>query len=648
MTALAVAWPCAVGHATPQAEVGAAASYRSGKSSFVEALATFTTAMAGTYGDEGPALRASLDAMEGALERWDASIAAYEAAVRDGRPGLDAHVKLAAVYLDRGLPMRALPELEAAVRLAPSQPDLHAFLGLAHGLLGDHALAAQAYEHAAQLDPGEPALLYELALRLRAGGRVEEAGNADRRFRTAQHARLFATGAAEVAPAAFTRPALLRARGATPVFPLALYADGFRLLRAGAYASAIEALRRGAGIDPLTAGPDAAGERATARGSAALRRGALRDALEQLTSAVESAPGDPEAARLLGMAHWADERHDRAAAHLRAAVALRPEDERARLALADVLVTAGRTEAAEHVLLEAVEVLPGAGQVRFRLGRLYHLTGRYQEAIAAFEQATSLEPFVGLDGLYRLIGLTRALEQDVEGTIRAYRRQIDVTPDDASIHRALGDTLLEDGRYEAAHTAYLAALLVDPRDARAAGQVARIHLEQREYADAVAAARYALRIDDDREARYALATGLMRLGRVEEGRAALQAFGSLQQAEMARERDAYELDALRREAVLSLERGEFPRAIDLRREMVTRQPGVAGAHADLGEALLRAGRILDAIASFERALALDPAADVHRRLAEAYGSLGRTGKRREHLEAHERAKEARLRAGAFR
>jgi tetratricopeptide (TPR) repeat protein len=117
---------------------------------------------------------------------------------------------------------------------------------------------------------------------------------------------------------------------------------------------------------------------------------------------------------------------------------------------------------------------------------------------------------------------------------------------------------------------------------------------------------------------------------------------------MARERDAYELDALRREAVLSLERGEFPRAIDLRREMVTRQPGVAGAHADLGEALLRAGRILDAIASFERALALDPAADVHRRLAEAYGSLGRTGKRREHLEAHERAKEARLRAGAFR
>lgn len=624
--------------------------YRSGKAPFVEALAAFTTAMTGTFGDEGPALRDSLDAMQRELERWDGAIADYEAALGDASPGVDAHVSLTAVYLDRGLPLRALPELDAAVRLAPSESGLLALLGLVNGLANRRGPSIDAYTRAVRLDGTDPVTLYELSRELRAAGRPGEAEQVSRRFRAVVHARLLATDARRLVPTVFTRPALLQARGATPVFPFASYAEGFRLLRTGAHAEAIEAFRRGARHDPLTTGSaDGRASRAVARGSAALRRGSLHEALEVLDAAVESDPESSEAARLLGMAHWADERYDLAATHLRDAVTMRPEDERARLALADVLVSADRTDEAEQVLLDTLDVLPESGQAQFRLGRLYHLTERYRLAIGAFERAAALTPFVGLDSLYELIGLTSAAEPDVEGAVRAYRRQLDVDPNDADTHRTLADTLLGVGRYEEALTEYLAALLVDPADAAAAGQIARMHLERREWADAVAVAQYALRIDpDEHEARYALATGLTRLGRDEEGAAAFEAFRRLQQAAIARERQVYELDALRRQAVVSLEAGDLARAVDLRRAIVERQPDVAALHADLGDALLLADRPEEAVESFERALSLDPGADVHRQLAEAYGALGQAGKRREHLEAHERRKAARLRAGEFR
>ncbi len=645
LTALLV---CA-GHTAPRAATGAEA-YRSGKAAFVEALASFTTAMAGTFGDEGPVLRDSLDAMQRAVEQWDAAISDYESSVRDAPPGVEPHLALAAVYLDRGSPHRALPELEAARRLAPSEPGLLALLGLVHGLLADRAAAIEAYERAARLDGRDPVILYELSRHLQAAGRGADAEQVSGRFRAVLHARLLATGAGRLEPAVFTRPALLQARGAAPVFPLASYAEGFRLLRAGKYGEAVEAFRRGSSTDPLTTGSsEKSARRAVARGSAALRRGSLREALALLGDAVAADPESSEAARLLGMAHWADERRDLAATYLQAAVRLRPGEERARLALADVLVSADRTDEAEHVLLDTLDVLPDSGQAQFRLGRLHHRIGRYPAAIDAFERAATLEPFVGLDALYELIGLTRLATPDVEGAVRAYRRRLDVDPNDADAHHALADTFLDAGRSEEALTEYLAALLVDSADAGAAGAIARIHLERREWADAVAVAQYALRIDPDgHEARYALATGLMRLGRDDEGAVAFEAFRRLQQEAVAREREVYGLDALRREAVVGLEQGDLARAVDLLETLVERRPGDAGLHADLGEALLLSDRLPEAIESFERALSLDPGADVHRQLAEAYGALGRSGKRRAHLEAHERRKEARLRAGEFR
>ena len=72
------------------------------KNQFVAAVRQFTEAVAGTFGDEGPKLSASLDAMRRTLAQWDAAIRAYEAMVA-ALPGSNASaeskVALGTVYL---------------------------------------------------------------------------------------------------------------------------------------------------------------------------------------------------------------------------------------------------------------------------------------------------------------------------------------------------------------------------------------------------------------------------------------------------------------------------------------------------------------------------------------------------------------------
>jgi tetratricopeptide (TPR) repeat protein len=69
-----------------------------------------------------------------------------------------------------------------------------------------------------------------------------------------------------------------------------------------------------------------------------------------------------------------------------------------------------------------------------------------------------------------------------------------------------------------------------------------------------------------------------------------------------------------------LRQGLHSAAIDVLRRNVERFPQSAGAHASLGQALAAAGAVPDAIRSFERALAIDPAhALAARRLRELRG-----------------------------
>src|SRR5436190_1249230 len=111
--------------AAPQAGRDAPPAYQSEKDHFQQALVQFMAASAGTYGDEGERLRASVDAMQSVLERWDAAIDRYQRPLSGPVAPAGGHTALAGVYLDRGRTADALSELAAASAIEPMRPELH-------------------------------------------------------------------------------------------------------------------------------------------------------------------------------------------------------------------------------------------------------------------------------------------------------------------------------------------------------------------------------------------------------------------------------------------------------------------------------------------------------------------------------------------
>ena len=57
------------------------------QAAFVQALSDLTTALEGTYGDEGARVGAALDRMAAALAAWDREIETAESELRETPPG---------------------------------------------------------------------------------------------------------------------------------------------------------------------------------------------------------------------------------------------------------------------------------------------------------------------------------------------------------------------------------------------------------------------------------------------------------------------------------------------------------------------------------------------------------------------------------
>src|SRR5688572_26023666 len=97
------------------------------KAGFVQALARFSLALDGAYGDEGSSIRSSLESMSQELRRWDAVIQSYEIAMARELGGADPplaarmHLALGGVYLDRSRVQDALREFAAARQLDASR-----------------------------------------------------------------------------------------------------------------------------------------------------------------------------------------------------------------------------------------------------------------------------------------------------------------------------------------------------------------------------------------------------------------------------------------------------------------------------------------------------------------------------------------------
>ena len=232
-------------------------------------------------------------------------------------------------------------------------------------------------------------------------------------------------------------------------------------------------------------------------------------AIDSGTTALQIDPDRPEVRYALAITLAGRGRANEAIEELQRALVMRPNYDDARRQLALVLGRQGRVDESLAEYQKALSLRPTSATYS-SMGLMLFENARYEEAIAAFGQATELQPdnFMGfqqLGAVYHTIGKTDLAllnykrangirtspvtlsaigavhhsRGEFAQAIEAYRQSIGLRPNAAVTHRNLGDALARLGRVDEARAAYTRAaelteaeLKVNPQDARILGMLA--------------------------------------------------------------------------------------------------------------------------------------------------------------------------------
>jgi Flp pilus assembly protein TadD len=197
---------------------------------------------------------------------------------------------------------------------------------------------------------------------------------------------------------------------------------------------------------------------------------------------------------------------------------------------------------------------------------------------------------------------------------RAYRRGLELAPNDAELHNALGWTLFQDGRSAEAVAEYERALSADPKHVKSHNNLALALVELGRLEEAASHFKTSLELEPKAEIYSDLGFVMARLGNKEEARADYQ---------KALELDPNCASAHFNLAVMFVQAGAFGEAESHYRKALPGRP-TAETHNGLGYVLVRQGRTDDAVAEFHNAIDADPKfTPAYNNLADALAKQGK-------------------------
>ena len=374
-----------------------------------------------------------------------------------------------------------------------------------------------------------------------------------------------------------------------------------------------------------------------ALGTAYLDRGLTPEAVDQFRRAVGLAPRWGEVSLLLARAYQAQGKRQESARALASAARVTPDspaigyatvqqavatgDEaeitRTLLAFRDRHDRVARPSTAStgpppFVRLGLLRETPGAAPVfapaLYSNGfRLLH-AGRYDEAVASFQQAVEHDPLAAIDDTLdeRVRAAGELREGNLAGAIARLERALTKWPDASELHRVLAVAYAADERYGQSLEQLTAAIQRDSRDERSRLTMAEI-LSASGSADA--AERVLLEtialMPESAQAQYRLARLYQSQSRVP---AALAAFTSSTEGAVLVGRDSLHETI----AALRVNEGEFGEAIAAYRLELQVNPNNGAAHRRLGDLYAQDGRLGESLAECAAALLIDPRdADAH-------------------------------------
>ena len=579
-----------------------------------------------------PKLRVALG-----LAYWDKNdyphaLEAFQRAVQVAPASAEAHNWLGVAIMEKADLPAAIAEFRRAVALDPKYARAYTNLGSALAKSGDIHEAVDTFKKALALEPGNLSAEMNLGVALREKGDAEGALVHMRRVAKAQP-----TNASVQYELGQTLRQSGDLAGAVTCFENSLQIDPE--LREGYYGLGLALKQQSAAA---TRKRQSAAERQPddpyQRAQQAAARGDLNTAKDQLIEALRLNDGDGEAHNLLGFIQGQTGDLESAVNHLQRAVVLLPESSEAHYNLGVALWYAGSRDKAIGELRESVRLDPAAGASHAFLGMALREAGDLALARASLQRAIALLPpmpatYIDLGIVFLRMGdLDRALGQfeaglnvpspsppapDWDAAIAGLREALTKSPNRADAHNLLGLCL---GRKGASTSEVVAefreAVRLRPDFAEAYNNIGLVLTQADDDNAAITAYHEALRLRPD----YADAHA--NLGAALISTDAEQAVVELEKAVMLAP------NSVKAQFNLAVAYGSSKagsaKEVEQLRKVITLSPNFARAHLALGKAVLRDGKIPEAVQELQEATKLDPqSGEAHYQLGLALARAGR-------------------------
>jgi tetratricopeptide (TPR) repeat protein len=254
--------------------------------------------------------------------------------------------------------------------------------------------------------------------------------------------------------------------------------------------------------------------------------GRVREAETTARILLKNAPDDIDAHKLLSRVYLRQLGEGQNAAHVDPAViekaiaefeklsALQPKEVEPRMILGQLYTVKHDAKKAEAAFNAARELDPDSEEVILNLTRLYAESGDVDRALKVIEAVPAADRSPKME--FALGAAYEQLKKTPEA-IAAYRRAVDLAPDDLHSLEALAQALLNDNQLDEALKTYRQLADADPENAETCVRIGEIERRQGHFAQALEDIRKARKIDNNSlEAGYNEGLLLDVLGRIDE------------------------------------------------------------------------------------------------------------------------------------
>jgi enediyne biosynthesis protein E4 len=338
-------------------------------------------------------------------------------------------------------------------------------------------------------------------------------------------------------------------------------------------------------------------------GLALLREGKIGEAVEIFRAIVERNPDFVDAHYALGVAltRLGREHFPEAIDEFLEVLRQRPEDIDARVDLSSIMAKEGDPPAAAEQLNQAIRLAPANADLYILLGKSKLDINEFSQAITSFRKAVELNP--KLSAAHYGIGLSLSKQHDLVHATEEFRTALSMNPHDPFSFLELGKIDLQKGDLPNAEKLFQEALRLRPGFAEALAELGKVYQRENASQKAEEAFREALRLQPGySEASYGLALLLRSQGRNEEAK---PYFAKVEAREQAKTQ-AGKANALNSEGMKDAAEGKLNEALAAFEKALAIDPSFFMAAYNQGVVLARMGEDSKAATAFRTAIRLRP------------------------------------------